>query len=233
MKYQFFKNVENDDELEVIVNLLKDNSIKYELDAASYLFDKAIVGSNLLPKYTIKLLPSEFENAGKILENYYAGEIDIETDFIHLQELSSEELMSILERPDEWSTLSEVAAKKILKSRKVEISDDDIMLLKARRISKIREGKRAEPMVQIAYFISILIGFYFWLFFILAGFGMGYYYAYGKATDVNGERYFVYDEKSRRNGKLILYGGIICLLFEILIMIYINRDTQKTPELSY
>lgn len=47
---------------------------------------------------------------------------------------------------------------------------------------------------------------------------MGYYYAYGKSVDINGESYFDYNEKVKQRGSLILFADCVVLLIQITII---------------
>lgn len=54
------------------------------------------------------------------------------------------------------------------------------------------------------------------LIFFIAGIGMGYYYAFGKDTDIDGNRYFIFNARSRLIGTALFYGGIALIILEIL-----------------
>lgn len=47
----------------------------------------------------------------------------------------------------------------------------------------------------------------------------GYIYAYATHSDVNGEKYFVYNEATRKWGRIILYIGVGALILTLLIKI--------------
>jgi hypothetical protein len=45
----------------------------------------------------------------------------------------------------------------------------------------------------------------------------GYIYAYAKHSDINGEKYFVYNETTRKWGRIILYLGVGVFLLTLLL----------------
>lgn len=222
MKTAFYKHIELDSELEEIKSLLEKNDIQYEVSSADVIIDETIVGSAMFAKYTLKLLPEDFTQANTIIrENTAKKGIQIE-DYQHLAELSDEELFDILENPSEWSTESEIVARKILQSRDINVSEDQLLKIKEDKNRQLKHGKSVPIGIQVLYFLAIIIGFYITIAFMLAGIGMGYYYAYGMRTDNYGEKIYVYDERARKIGRLILYGGIICFFIQLYILFNVD-----------
>lgn len=219
MKPEFYKHVELDSEIEELKSLLNEHNIAYEVSSAEVIIDKAIIGEGLFAKYTVKLHPHDFEKVNKLLRDH-ADNIEVSIDdFPHLRDLSNDELIDILVYPKDWSIESGAVAKKILDSRSCHISDQEIKNLRERSFAKQRTGKSVSFGAQVFYFLSIVFfGFYASALFFVAGVAMGYYYSYGKATDPEGQKYYVYDEPARRIGKFILYGGLGCLFLQIYLL---------------
>ena len=72
------------------------------------------------------------------------------------------------------------------------------------------------------YFLGMIAGVFInitiiSLALILAGVGMGYYYAYGKSLDPDGNKFPAFDPDTRQFGKLIFYGGFLALMIKLLI----------------
>ena len=220
-KFEYYRSFETAEDSKTLVELLKSNDIEYLLEAPEILIDKAIVGSGLLPKAILKLKTSDFSRVNELLETEIENaEISVQDDY--LNQLENEELIEILENPDEWSIEDRVVAQKILQERGIEYSKAEIEQLKEQKLSAIRKGKSASTIWLLAYFFAIMIGIYFSVFFVIAGIGMGYYYAFGKSTDMNGDRYFVYDTRTRYYGKLILVGGFIGVIIQLLFFLNID-----------
>ncbi|MCB9310884.1 MAG: hypothetical protein H6567_12570 [Lewinellaceae bacterium] len=221
MKTEFFRNIETDSELDELISILEKNNIYYEVSSAETIVDKLIVGSGMLAKYTLKLLPKDFNATNEyIKQEALAKGIRIE-DFDHLSALSDDELFEILKNPDEWSVEAEIVARKILSNRNVKIIEEDISNYKLNKTLDRKKGKSVSFIIQFLYFLCIAIGFYFGIIFLIAGIAMGYYYTYGTVTDSQGNKHYVYDEKARHNGKLILWGGIISFVIQMYLIIKI------------
>ena len=218
MTYEFYRHVASSEEIDRIKAVFNENLISYEIDSPNTIIDESIIGKGLLPKFTIKLKEEDFQKANILLEKNIADNFDLHNDFTHFNDFTNEELLEIINKSDEWSIESVVASKRILESRGVQITEDEILALKEERNVEIRQGKQASSIVQIGYFLAIFLGLYLGTIFIVAGIAMGYYYSFGKSTDMFGQKYFVYNERSRRNGNFIFYGGIIGLVIQIYLL---------------
>ncbi|HMU05599.1 MAG TPA: hypothetical protein PJ990_18325 [Saprospiraceae bacterium] len=218
MAYEFYRHVASSEEIERIKAVFNENLISYEIDSPNTIIDESIIGKGLLPKFTIKLKEEDFQKANILLEKNIADTFDLHNDFTHFNDFTIEELLEIINKSDEWSIESVVASKRILESRGVQISDEEILALKEERNEGIRQGKQASSIVQIGYFLAIFLGLYLGTIFIVAGIAMGYYYSFGKSSDMFGQKYFVYNERSRRNGNFIFFGGIIGLILQIYLL---------------
>lgn len=222
MKTEYFRNIEFDSELEELTSILEKNNIYYEVSSAETIIDEVIVGSAMFAKYTLKLLPKDFSVANEyIKQEAIAKEIRIE-DFNHLTALSDDELFEILKNPEEWSVEAEIVARKILSLRNVIINEEDISSHKQKKAFERKKGKSVSFKIQLLYFLCIVIGFYIGIIFMIAGLGMGYYYSYGTITDSLGNKQYIYDEKARHYGKLILWGGIICFIIQLYLLFNID-----------
>ncbi len=212
MKLEFYKHIEQKSELDAIVKLLKSNNIPYEVSSAASIIDASIVGTVNMPKFTLKLHPSDFQEANHIIkDSINVSEIDI-NDYQHLKLLDNDELFEILRKPEEWTVEAELAARKILEHRNVRVSQEELEQEREALRIKNRKGKSVPFGIQVAYFISIIMGFIFGIIFLIAGISMGYYYAFGKTVDENGNKQFIYDKKAREGGKLMLVFAGLCFL---------------------
>jgi hypothetical protein len=209
MQTEFYRHIEQEAEMQEIEALLKENGITYEVSSAEALLDSVIVGEGLFPKYTLKLLPGDFEKVKNLIRTHYEQKDFKISDYPQLSQLDNSELIEILQKPEEWSIESEIVARKILQSRDYPIDEEEIKALREEHLSESRKGKRVSPFAQLLYLLAFVAGYYIHIVFMLIGIGMGFYYAYGKATDPRGQKYFLYDKRARWIGKILLYGGMI------------------------
>ncbi|MEM9547182.1 MAG: hypothetical protein AAGA77_14470 [Bacteroidota bacterium] len=222
MKTVFYKHIELDAELEELRSIFEKNNIYYEVSSPETIIDKSIVGSGMFAKYTLKLLPKDFNKANKLIRNSLESMgLNIE-DFKHLEDLDNNELLEIIENPRDWSVEAEIVARKILEKRGIKINEQAIINKRENKKLEFQNGKSVSGMIQFLYFIAIVLGFYLSVAFIIAGIGMGYYYAYGTRVDEEGNKFFVYNEKARTNGKFIFYIGILSFFIQMYLLFKID-----------
>lgn len=215
MQTAFYRHIEQEAEMQEIEALLKENDITYEVSSAEALLDSVIVGEGLFPKYTLKLLPGEFERVNELIRTHFEQKDFKISDYPQLSQLDNAELLEILQKPEEWSIESGIVARKILRSRDYQIDEEEIKTLREEHLSESRKGKKVFPFAQLLYLLAFVAGFYIHIVFMLIGIGMGFYYTYGKATDPRGQKYLLYDQRARLIGKVLLYGGMILFLVQI------------------
>lgn len=148
-----------------------------------------------LTGFYLKLLPSDFERARLILQKESSTWIaDIPTEY-YLFSFSTQELMQIIEAPDEWSDADYLLAKKILQERGIEISEKVEKTLRGKRLARLSEPVSAS-------FFLILLGFL--LSPLIYGAFVGWQLYTSQKVLPNGTSVYAYDSKSRSFGKSIL-----------------------------
>ena len=207
--FEFYRDYHNQEEAEAFATLLKENNIPYSLEEAGHLDVSEIVGHGLIPKAVLKIQPENFRRVNDLLsaEIKESGESDF-TDH-YLSQLDIDELKDIFRKPEEWTVEDATIAQIILKSRGVDISEQEIKELREERLAVIREGKKASLGMLTFYGACIFLGLFFHLIFYLGGMGMAFYYTFGKSTDIDGQKNYVYDEETRQTGKVMFYGGFL------------------------
>lgn len=208
--FKFYKSFHNVEEAREFAKILDDKEILYLAESTETILDESIVGTGMLPKVVIKLLPKDFKKVNAFIA-YEIGELDF-TDIQdhYLNHLDDEELLEIFEKPDEWSVEDANVAKIITRHRGIEPSKEKIKALRTQRLQEIRQGKSENKIIMLLYFVGIIGGWFLSPLFAIAGFGMGYYYGYSKSVDLDGEKYFTFEPTTRLLGKLmIIFGGIL------------------------
>ena len=216
--FKFYRDFHNVEEAKSFIKILEDNEILFSADTSEAIIDETIVGTGLLPKAIIKLLPVDFQKVNALIDRHLK---DMSFDNFkdhHLNQLDDDELIEILEKPDEWSIENSSISKIILKERGIEMSEEKILNLRQSRLANIRKGKKASRTSLFLYFLAVPLGLFTNIIFTIAGVGMGYYYAYGKSTDIDGNSYYIYDEETQKFGRIILNGGLIFLFIGILLL---------------
>jgi hypothetical protein len=217
-RLKFYKDFISVEEAKDFIKLLNVHDIPYSVDVPETIIDQTIVGTGLLPKAIIKLLPEDFKKVNTILENQLAGAVYADVKDHYLNQFEDQELQEIFEKPDEWSLEDAIVAKIILRERGLTITDERVQQLREARMQEIRKGKAGNKIMMLFYFLSIFLIVFVHPIFFLAGAGMGYYYAYGRDVDPDGQKHYSFEPKTRIYGKVLLYGGIVVLLIELVLL---------------
>jgi len=216
--FEFYRNFHNVEEAKAFVQLLDANNILFLSETTDTQIDRAIVGHGLVPKVIVKIMPKDFKKINSILASQIDALNPEELKEHYLNLLDIYELKEIIEKPDEWSIEDVSVAKRILELRGVSISSEEVKQIREERFQKARIGKRGNRYWMALYFISIIVGLYMSLFFTVAGLGMGYYYAYDKSTDQDGNRFYTFDQGTRKIGKVFLFAGIAVVIAQLIII---------------
>ncbi|MEM9920757.1 MAG: hypothetical protein AAF990_21845 [Bacteroidota bacterium] len=219
--YEFFRNFMNTAEAEGFANLLDEHDIPYKMETTGTVIDSAIVGRGLVPKAIVKILPRDFKRVNRIIADQLKSVSFEEVDDHYLNQLDTEELKEIFAKQDEWSMEDISIAKVILRERGVVIGEEELQKLRTERFDSLRQGKRGNRTWMLFYGLGMILGLFVSLIFVIAGVGMSYYYAYGRSTDPDGERHFVFDESTRDIGVFMFYGGIAMMVMEVIFLEYI------------
>lgn len=155
--YHKFRTYE---EAEVFLEVLQNNNIAFQVINNNPRIDPVLAGSYYEPLVEIHIPPQKFEQADELMIHSLKVDIEqIEKNY-YLLSFSDNELMEVLQKPDEWSKYDYVLATQLLKKRNVFISTDDLHLFKKERIETQAEPeKEGKHKVTIGYFFSLIGGF--------------------------------------------------------------------------
>ncbi len=217
---EYFREFLNIEEANDFAQLLEKNKIIYSLEKPQVLIDKAIVGTTILPKAILKILPRDFERVNKILAEIIEQQA-IPQDH-YLLEFSNLELFDVIKKPDSWNIEDITTARKILVSRGFEVTNQQLEELQEQRYSELRAGKQGEIGWMFFYAVCIGLGVLFLHpIFMIAGVGMGFYYWQDKKRDPKGASFFTFDKKTRKVGQIIFYLGIVLMII-LFVLLFFN-----------
>ena len=156
--FKYYREFHNSDEADNFIQLLEENDILYSSETTETLIDATIVGTGLLPKVIIKLLPEDFKKVNTIINNHLKRLSFEDIKDHYLNQLDDQELIDILHKPDEWSIEDSQISKIILKARNVEITDEEIRHMRKSRLNEMSMGKSGTPTWMFIYFLCIPLG---------------------------------------------------------------------------
>ncbi|MET1260548.1 hypothetical protein ABV409_14475 [Flagellimonas sp. DF-77] len=205
-----FKKFPSRDQATELMELLKEHHIASVLADNIAPVDVTFSGNTLDHQYEIRIKPSDFEQAEKILEAQAERLIhEVDSDY-YLFEFSDEELYDILLKADEWNEFDYSLARNILTQRGKSIDKELLQALKKQRIEQLAKPEESQKAwIMAGYIFAILGG--------LLGILIGYFLWTAKKTLPNGQKVYTYSEKDRKQGKMIFILALV--IFPIALIL--------------
>jgi len=217
-----FKTFIDPDIAKDIAEKLENANIQYVLEDDTKFFNPTFTRDPIQNEIRLKIYSTDFLEATAILEEYYKAQLDSIDRSYYLFDFTNTELQEILEKPDEWGELDNQLAQKILKERGNEISENEVSILKSKRIEELSKQKTIPAFgIYIAYLFSItgcLLGLKSCVFGII----IGLFLSTIKTTLPNGQSFFTYVDKQRKHGKAIVAIGLISLCVYFCLYVFFN-----------
>jgi hypothetical protein len=190
----------NDPELAAsVAEKLRASNIEVLIEKSTPLLDRSIIGNPIDQDIHIRLRRSDFQKGHRALEDYYKTQIDnVDSDY-YLLSFSDNELIEIIQKPDEWGHFDYMLAQKLLKDRGLEIDESLRKKLKEDRIRELAEPEKADRfLLFLGYFLVIFLAGSIVSFFI------GRHLLHSKRTLPDGQVIFSYRQSDRRHGNRIM-----------------------------
>lgn len=211
---------------------LSENKIEHELEKATHILDKNIVGTSSSPDYSIKIRPVDFSRAHQALEDYYKSQIDnIEPDY-YLFDFTTEELQEIIAKPDEWNPLDYQLSQKILSNRGFDIDTQKIQFLKEQRTKELAIPEKSGLSFIAAGYILCFSGLLAVIAIFIRGainylpsglllsVFFGHHLSIYKKILPDGQTVFGFNDSDRRHGRIIFYCSLLFLIFSAIGWMY-------------
>ncbi|HUP13893.1 MAG TPA: hypothetical protein VM187_16845 [Niastella sp.] len=200
------------DQAQPVMTILKENNIPYEFVSIKQVVDQVIAGGGPAYQYEIKITPDQFNNANRVLrENIQIDLDEVDPDY-YLFSFDDFELIEIFKQPDEWGRLDYAIARKILETRGIVYTNDELDTLWKKRIETLaKPEKEGKALIFAGRFFSIMGGFF--------GVLVGLVLIQSTKTLPDGRKVFTYDEETRKQGKNILYISLIVTAVALTIML--------------
>jgi hypothetical protein len=210
-EFVLFQSFMNESDAIPVMEILRENKIEYKVEKFKEPLDSIIGGDVVRDKYYLKIKPQDFPKANEALDQVILKSFStIEPDY-YLFSFSNDELLEIIKKPDEWSRQDFLIAKKILDDRGKRINDEEVNILKSKRIRELAIEEK-EPTTQI------IAGYIFAFLFSLVGVFFGLALFVTKKSLPDGRRVFAYTENTRNHGR-----AIFMISMAMLILFIVNR----------
>lgn len=185
-----------------------ENGLAYELEDSSINFDVSFAYSELNKEFRVKLKSNDFTRADELLRELSQKSIELADESHYLYQFTDEELMDILQKPDEWNAYDVALAQNILKDRGKEVSKECLAQLMSDRLSYLRKPEQASRFWVFAGYICAILGGGFGLF-------IGWHLIHHERTLPSGERVFAYTDNDRKDGYIIFIISIVSLILTV------------------
>jgi hypothetical protein len=208
-KFQSFYTIE---EAVEFAEVLKEEGVDSIIETDPSL-SASIGGESSDKKIHLKIKSSDFEKVTSLLESYAEKSLSNVNSDHYLFSFSDDELFEILEKFDEWGKQDYLLAKEILKKRGHEINEKLLGNLKQKRLTEL---SRPESGINVWVYVGYISSLFGGLFGILIGSVL----TTSKKTLPDGQIIYMFDERSRRHGKKILYMAIAILIISGIYLFY-------------
>ncbi len=220
-KFEFYRSFQFQEDALPFIDLLKENEIPYKFDGSETLITEAIVGSPNYPKFVLKILRSDIARVNSIIENEVLKNA---ADFHehYLNDFTDHELLAILRKPDESSIEDITITKELLKRRGIPIDPSALVEMKQERLNELQKGKDENTGWMLLFYLTLIAAsLFFSIFFIIGIVGLSLHYWKDKNTDIDGNKFFTYNEKTRKNGIMFGVTSVILVIVLSLLMLFI------------
>lgn len=195
--YSIFRTFSNTEQVSELQQVLSEHGIETIIDNNSPPVDVTFTGGGSINhKIEVRIKPSDFKKAEKILEQTAEQHLNDIIPGYYLLDFTDDELYDVLLKYDKWNTFDYTLAQKLLKDRGKQVDEALLKALKKQRLEELaKPDENQRPWIVAGYVFALLGGF--------LGLIIGYFLWTGKKTLPNGQKVYSYMAKDRRHGKYI------------------------------
>jgi hypothetical protein len=211
-RYATYEKFFSTEQAEPVLHILKDHEIPYELVSITEQVDQLISGGGPAYAYELKIAANQFDMVNRLLyEKIQIKLNEVDPDY-YLFTFDDKELLDILKEPDEWGRLDYVIAREILETRGIRFSSEELEAFWNRKMEKLAQPEKASTLGKYGGY-SLSVGVCF------VGVVTGLVYWRSTKTLPNGDRYYIYDEETRKLGKNMVYLSLVIMTVALTIIL--------------
>lgn len=192
---------------------LSKNGIEYLLEDNNHSYLKIYGYTQIDIAYGINIKGVDFPKADKIIERYYANQVENIDESYYIFELTDNELREIISKPYEWGPLDYQIAKYVLNKRGLKVDDEEIDSMKTENINELSHEQKASNF-------KILCGYLLAFTFPIASILIGITIKYNRKILPTGEFFYINTKQDRKHGQIIILISIVCLCLFFLYFFY-------------
>lgn len=189
---------------ETLIQMLRDAKIEYTIEYERNPLDKIYTGESPDPMIAVKIPAADFEEVNALLLAHAKTQLTGIDPGYYMLHFTNEELLDVINNPDDWNHFDQALAQKLLSERNVP--------LPAGLPQKPGEGHykpaRLETQWLLAeYLLSITL--------MYAGIIIGLVTLFAFKTLKTGKKANLYDEATRTHAKIMLGLGVLKTGYEL------------------
>jgi hypothetical protein len=188
-------------------DFFKEKKLEYLLEDNSLSFDPTFANNGFGKEFCIKLKQSDFEKGNALLvEKSESERVEIDRDY-YLLSFTDKELFELIASSDEWNPFDVSLAERLLKERGIEVSPEEIEIIKRKRIEELSKPEKSQRTYIIIGYITAILGGFLGIF-------IGWHLLTFKKTLPNGNRVYAYSDDDRKQGnRILVIGGIFLVIW--------------------
>jgi hypothetical protein len=208
MELLSFRKFNDKETAEALGQLFHDNKILFEIISDAGNLDELYGNSELHNYYHVKIQGADFPRAKQIMITELQSQVDHTATDHYLFEFGDAELLEVIYKADEWSEFDYLLAKRILKERGKQISEEEVQKITAAR--KLELAKPEEFEVPLTYSKNTLGSIFSAM--------MAWSIITEKKTLPDGQRVYRYAKASRDRAQSQLILSAILTIFVLLVL---------------
>lgn len=212
--FEVFKSFYTEEQALAYQKLLQENGIATKVEKKRNIADKVFTGYSAEAEIYLMISGADFTKANEIIDASIADNMETMDPDYYLFSFSKQELIDIVNNPDEWNNQDVLLARKLLADQGYVVSDSMMDEVKENRIKELaKPEKELSSILLIGYCVAAFVPIY-GLFFALTKLT-------AKKVLPNGEKVFIYDKGARFQFFVMFWISIV--LLGVLIRFSINR----------
>lgn len=226
IKYRTFRTL---DEARAVARLLKENSIESKIEKHEAPLGDFILGSRIDNKIELQVAPHNFRKADELLLAQAESSVAFLEEDYYLFSFSDQELVEIINKPDEWSEQDFVLAKQLLKGRGVDFSSEEIATIKKKRVEEIAVDQKSGTTWLIAG-VGVLVVYVIGLHPFLGVLSILSNLVLWQAKKIlpDGRKVHLYDAKTSRVARILFFVALIVVAINSILIMRGDRISTST-----
>lgn len=229
-----FQTFEMEEDAKELAAMLLEEGINAEASSLPKRIDAVLIGSDFTNNYVVKIAAGDFERANEVIYGYQDQAMAIPADH-PLREMSNEELMAVVGKPDEWGADNYKIALVLLEQRGAPVADAELEALQHKRIATLAEKKKLSGWLLAMGYLTALLpaarnipniaegssSISVWFFPGALGLLIGMSVIVARTTLPNGQRVLTYDAPSIKHGMWIVGVNVLSWVVNAVVVLFL------------